>query len=139
MPGDDFEDDYTPDGLVAGSGDEIDGPFIPLEGEEEVLAAGEDVNNGGASIVQAQESAKKAKKRKERSKNNERKAKASPFLLWFSLTRLTLPKKKNTIHRNNGLHSTIQLSLVMLLSPHLNLHQSFRNFSYVAKLRFLKG
>ncbi len=90
MPGDDWEDDYVPDDLVAGSGDEIDGPFIPLEDEEEkVFASDDDVNSHGDAAptkqvqVQEQESAaKKAKKRKQqRTKNNERKAKASSLSL----------------------------------------------------------
>src|SRR5260370_18174412 len=81
MPGDDWEDDYTPDNLIAGSGDEIDGPFIPLEDEEKNSPASDDVNSdidvAPTKPEGTQDSAKKAKRRKQRSKNNERKAKAS--------------------------------------------------------------
>lgn len=85
--GDDLEDDYEPDELVAQSedGDYVD--LAPLEGEEDQFIADDDAYTQAAprlspkdetGVTHAQsDDARREKKRKKRMKDNERKAKVS--------------------------------------------------------------
>lgn len=90
--GDDLEDDYAPDDLVALSDDdEIDNSmeFAPLEGEEDQFVADDDADppvrgipkNPVQLLPTQSDDAKQEKKRKKRAKDNERKAKVRVFLL----------------------------------------------------------
>jgi len=94
--GDDLEDDYAPDGLVADSDLDDGESFAPLEGEEDQFIVDDDgahVNGNDATTISPSskpvkngniersttaaidDEAKKDKKRKKRAKDNERKAK----------------------------------------------------------------
>lgn len=84
MAGDDLDDDYAPDGLVAASDDEGPDDFGALEGEETQFVS-EDIPNPVAgrkrpapeepSTSAKDEDSKKEKSKKKRQKDNERKAK----------------------------------------------------------------
>lgn len=79
MAGDDLDDDYSPDALVALSDDEGAVDRQPLEGEEDAFIAGEEDDHGtpsSAILLSTNDAdALKDKKRKRKAKDNERKAK----------------------------------------------------------------
>lgn len=77
MAGDDLDDDYAPDELVAVSDDEGPVELVPLDGEEDVFVAADDTTDRPNPVLPvSNDEAKKAKKRKRKAKDNERKAKA---------------------------------------------------------------
>lgn len=87
--GDDLEDDYDPDELVAQSEEEyLDNTveFAPLEGEEDQFVADDDAYTPTAKDKTVTsplplEEAKQGNKRKKRAKDNERKAKVCQYSL----------------------------------------------------------
>jgi hypothetical protein len=92
--GDDLEDDYEPDELVAQSEEEGFNDAVelaPLEGEEDQFIADDDTYTPATPRPTAKDrtaiasapsgEAKREKKRKKRAKDNERKAKVSHYSL----------------------------------------------------------
>jgi hypothetical protein len=84
MAGDDIEDDYTPDELVAVDDDESFDEFFPLDGEEDQFVNEDPVSPQGPRKRVAppagevgEEEAKREKRKRKRQKENEKKAKVS--------------------------------------------------------------
>lgn len=78
MAGDDLDDDYAPDALVALSDDEAIADRLPLD-EEDAFIADDEIDHGTNDVTSAvlvsTADALKEKKRKRKAKDNERKAK----------------------------------------------------------------
>jgi len=82
MAGDDLDDDYAPDELVAVSEDEGPVELVPLDGEEDVFVTADDTTDRPNPVLPvSSDEAKKAKKRKRKAKDNERKAKKQRLAL----------------------------------------------------------